>query len=57
MDPHRQGETLYRLPTYTHSAAQGVFLTGLVAAGLCQRDAENPPMLDVNFPPLRKETG
>jgi type IV secretion system protein VirD4 len=34
MDPHRQPESLYRLPTYTHSAAQGVFLMGLVAAGL-----------------------
>src|SRR6202166_943195 len=34
MDPHHQPESLYRLPTYTHSAAQGVFLTGLVAAGL-----------------------
>jgi len=30
MDPHRQSESLYRLPTYTHSAAQGVFLTALV---------------------------
>jgi type IV secretion system protein VirD4 len=34
MDPHHQTESLYRLPTYTHSAAQGVFLTALVAAGL-----------------------
>lgn len=34
MDPQRQPESLYRLPTYTHSAAQGVFLTGLLAAGL-----------------------
>jgi type IV secretion system protein VirD4 len=34
MDPQHQTESLYRLPTYTHSAAQGVFLTALVAAGL-----------------------
>ena len=34
MDPNRQPESLYSLPTYTHSAAQGVFLTALVAAGL-----------------------
>lgn len=34
MDPHRQSETLYTLPTYTHSGAQGIFLVALVGAGL-----------------------
>jgi type IV secretion system protein VirD4 len=34
MEPDRAAETLYRLPTYTHSGAQGVWLTALLAGTL-----------------------
>jgi type IV secretion system protein VirD4 len=34
MEPDPATETLYRLPTYTHSGAQGVWLTALLAGAL-----------------------
>ena len=34
MDPKHHSESLYHLPTYSHSAAQGIFLRALLATGL-----------------------